>query len=169
MNLVDITERLAALVYELRPSLIYTHPYEGGHPDHDSAAFAVASAVADCKSANRMQFCPKVFEFTSYHEGPSGLVTGEFLDSQPVDIVVPSDNERELKERMKACFRSQQKVLADFPVIPEKFRPAPTYDFSQPPHGGALHYEKLGWNITGVQWREKAIQARDLLVTRSVL
>ncbi len=43
--------QLAAIVHELIPVLasaerVITHPYEGGHPDHDTAAFAVAAACA---------------------------------------------------------------------------------------------------------------------------
>src|SRR5579884_100542 len=44
-HLVEITDRVSNLIQELQPSLILTHPYEGGHPDHDSAAFGVHLAV----------------------------------------------------------------------------------------------------------------------------
>ena len=35
LHLVELVERLAELIAEIRPSVIYAHPYEGGHPDHD--------------------------------------------------------------------------------------------------------------------------------------
>ena len=42
---------------------VITHPYEGGHPDHDACAFAARAAVRH--SANKA----KLMEFTSYHAG----------------------------------------------------------------------------------------------------
>src|SRR5581483_3499161 len=70
-ELVEITSRIARLIDELRPSVILTHPYEGGHPDHDAAAFAVHRSA---QSGG-----PRVHEFTSYHAGAKGLQTGRFL------------------------------------------------------------------------------------------
>lgn len=158
LNLVECTGRLVALIQNLQPSIVYTHPYEGGHPDHDAAAFAVAHAAEG-----------PVMEFTSYHMGPQGMLTGRFLAEGETETVEPSESERMLKERMFQCFRSQQEVLTHFPVGPEKFRPAPAYDFTNPPHPGTLHYETLGWNISGPQWREKASEALQLLPRRNVL
>lgn len=153
LNLVELTQRLRALMLELQPGSIYTHPYEGGHPDHDSTAFAVAQAAAKCP----------IMEFTSYHAGPNGLVTGEFLNGGETETLEPTPEELEEKRKMFACFHSQQKVLSMFEPGREKFRPAPAYDFSQPPHPGRLHYESLGWDITGEQWRAQAAEALELL------
>lgn len=158
LHLPEITSRLVAYIEQLRPGVVYTHPYEGGHPDHDSTAFAVANAAS----------CP-VCEFTSYHEGPNGLIVGEFLGGGEIKTVEPTPEELELKRNMYHCFKTQQKVLADFPVGPEKFRPAPQYDFAKPPHPGTLHYEKFGWGIFGEQWRQKAAEAVQLLGPKAAL
>src|SRR5262249_14674740 len=40
-HLVELSCHLSRLFAELRPSVVFTHPYEGGHPDHDACAFAV--------------------------------------------------------------------------------------------------------------------------------
>lgn len=158
LHLPELVERIAALIEEIRPDVVYTHPYEGGHPDHDSAAFAVA------------QLC-RPREFTCYHAGAQGFVTGEFLGNMEpyVDVQVLNDSERELKRKMFECFHSQERVLRDFPIVCEKFRDAPRYDFTQPPHPGRLHYENLGWNITGESWRRRADEAIKLLPMRTVL
>lgn len=158
LHLPELTSRLVAYIEQLRPGVVYTHPYEGGHPDHDSTAFAVAHAAS----------CP-IREFTSYHEGPNGLIIGEFLGGGDVETVEPTPQELELKRKMYRCYRTQQKVLSDFPAGPERFRLAPQYDFTKAPHSGTLHYEKLGWGITGEQWRQKAAEATHLLGPKAAL
>jgi len=159
LHLPELVEKLAATVNELRPDVVYTHPYEGGHPDHDAAAFAVAHTPG---INNRR-------EFTSYHAGTNGLVTGEFLGGGQVQTHVLNSAERDLKRRMFDCFRSQQRVLRDFTIVHERFRDAPRYDFTLPPHSGRLHYENLGWNISGESWRTRAGEALKLLQVENVL
>lgn len=146
-HLSELGRRLAAF----RPELVITHPYEGGHPDHDSSAFAVAQAFRET--------CP-IYEFTSYHAGPHGIETGKFLGDTSGEVRFElSPAQRDLKQRMFDCFTSQRHVLADFRIDQEAFRPAPSYDFSQPPHPGQLHYEQFDWGVTGHRWRELAAEA----------
>lgn len=161
LHLPKLVEAVAELIQEIRPDEIYTHPYEGGHPDHDAAAFAANVAGKALLSV------PKIREFTSYHAGPHGLVTNEFLQRGATEIHTLSAPERALKQEMFACFRSQQAVLQHFPIVHEKFRIAPAYDFTQPPHPGPLHYESLGWDIPGEQWRQRATAALKVLEVRA--
>lgn len=69
-----------------------------------------------------------------------------------------SDEEQAAKRAMIAAHRSQSATLAQFPVDTERFRPAPAYDFRQPPHAGRLNYEVFGW-ADGEAWRSAAAQA----------
>lgn len=39
-----LVDRILQLLEQIRPEVVLTHPYEGGHPDHDSVAFAVHAA-----------------------------------------------------------------------------------------------------------------------------
>src|SRR5262249_45196073 len=48
-HLPELTTRLAHLFRERQPQVVLTHPYEGGHPDHDASAFAVHAAVGEMK------------------------------------------------------------------------------------------------------------------------
>lgn len=57
------------------------------------------------------------------------------------------------------CFTTQRWLLAEFPLDCERLRVAPAYDFRTPPHPGPLHYETLGWDITGAAWRRHAAAA----------
>ena len=61
------------------------------------------------------------------------------------------------------CFSTQRWLLEQFDLSTERFRAAPSYDFSDPPHPGDLHYETLGWGIAGEDWRREAVDALDRL------
>lgn len=148
-HLPELCRALAEELARLQPDAILTHPYEGGHPDHDSTAFALHRCCGD----------RRLFEMTSYHSQDGALVTGRFLSNGEPGIESElSPDDRIRKERMLACFLSQASVLQYFPVLPERFRQAPQYDFTRPPHEGLLHYERLPWGITGEAWRELAAQ-----------
>lgn len=149
LHMSELVERISELIRQLRPRMIMTHPYEGGHPDHDAAAFGVAQAL-EGRTAH--------WEFTSYHAGRHGIVTGEFLGPEPTRVIRLAPGERHLKRAMFAAFPSQRHVLEMFGLDHEAFRRAPAYDFTQPPHAGELQYERWGF-AGGQEWRSRALQA----------
>lgn len=153
-HLREIAESLADVLRELRPALVFTHPYEGGHPDHDATAFAVHAA---CRMAN---VPPAIIEFTSYHGREGRMEVGEFLPggSHEITRIVLSGEACRLKRKMFDCFRSQRHVLENFPIALERFRPAPEYDFTAAPHAGQLFYERFEWGMTGERFRALARQ-----------
>ena len=160
--LKDLTLRIATLVEDWKPSIIFTHPYEGGHPDHDSCAFAVNSAMKLLRK--RRADKSMVMEFTSYHRGPSGMETGFLPNSiSPVHIFHLSEEQVALKRRMAECFVTQEHMIRRFPTDVEQVREAPDYDFSQPPQSGTLLYESFNWGICGSQWRTLAGEAKQSL------
>jgi hypothetical protein len=108
---------------------------------------------------------PVLLEMAGYHAGPQGIETGCFLpaaDHSQVRLAIPPAA-RARKQRMLACFATQQRVLADFPVDIEMLRPAPLYDFAGPPHPGRLHYENYPWGMTGETFRRMAAEASGTL------
>ncbi|HKV07074.1 MAG TPA: PIG-L family deacetylase [Thermoanaerobaculia bacterium] len=138
-----LVHEIAASIQDLAPKTVLTHAYEGGHPDHDALALATRLAV------DRLPEPPELFEMALYHAGS----IGEFLPGPPVTRQEISEEERDLKRRMIACFETQQETLAAFlPPRDEAFRPAPVYDFTKPPHAGPLQYELWGFGMTGAQW-----------------
>jgi LmbE family N-acetylglucosaminyl deacetylase len=157
LELVSLTHCLVALVKALRPTLLVVHPYEGGHPDHDSAAFISHAAVALITRAGRTP--PALLEMTSSHRHQEALVTGEFLpppEGHKVATVCFTEAERLAKQRLLACYASRARALESFDVTQERYRAAPHYDFTRPPHEGRLQYETYGWKLTGAGWRELA-------------
>jgi N-acetylglucosamine malate deacetylase 2 len=150
-----LAEGFAKLIAEVRPQIVITHAYEGGHPDHDSAAVVARSATSSLENP------PLVLEMASYHARDGRCITGEFLNSDPrseVSFELQSAD-RERKRLMMDAYASQRLVLENFPINCERLRLAPEYNFSEPPHSGKLWYECMGWPMTGARWRELATPA----------
>ncbi len=148
-----LASRLAALFAAHAVQAVITHPYEGGHPDHDATALGVRRAVRGTAIA--------VLEMAGYHAGEGGsLRTGQFLPGgdEAVEILL-SPAEQDRKRAMLACFPTQRATLAAFGTQREAFRVAPEYDFTRPPHPGTLHYERYDWGMTGAAWRNLATAA----------
>jgi LmbE family N-acetylglucosaminyl deacetylase len=165
-----LVRRLHALLIEQSPVFVVTHAYEGGHPDHDAAAFVTRAAIELC--AIFRGTAPVLLEMASYHAADGALAAGEFVsESGPAGITLRlSAREVACKQRMLACFASQSSVIAQLarPLAYERFRLAPHYDFSRAPHAGALYYERLGWRLTGERFRELARGALREIEPRDV-
>ena len=156
LNLPELIARLAGLVEDLKPEVVLSPSYEGGHPDHDSAALAVAAVRRRVSKPFRHR------EYRLYHADHTGaMATHQFLpdSAAPVEIHSLSPAEQDTKRRMIERFKSQQKILKEFAVTDERFREAPLYDFTRPPHEGMLLYERWGWKMTGAEWRKHALAA----------
>jgi LmbE family N-acetylglucosaminyl deacetylase len=158
LHLPELIARTAALIDKLRPSLVLSPAYEGGHPDHDSTALAVAAARRRAATPFRH------LEYMLYHAGPGGaMVSGEFLPGPdgPVEVCSLSAAEQDKKRTMLASFTTQQHIVSQFTLLDECFRDAPTYDFSRPPHEGTLLYEHWRLGVSGADWRLRAQEALE--------
>jgi N-acetylglucosamine malate deacetylase 2 len=168
--LVPIAIALGKLIDTLKPRLVLTHPYEGGHADHDAAAFAarVALDFAETKPGRTV-----LGEFASYHAGAHGKIRRlVFLDHRgcPETLLALDEAAVRVKAEMLACHATQAAFLAPFPRDRERFRRAPCYDFTRPPHAGPLLYEGERSDaeeaIDGVRWRAEAASALERLNPR---
>lgn len=161
-----LTVQILTLLEKFRPQTVLTHPYEGGHPDHDSIAFA-CHAAKKLYELDYPRSTLQLVEFTSYYAESGGIKTYSFLPSQDEKEIRHYLNsaERALKLRMLHEFTSQQKTLAPFlPPEVEIFRRAPQYDFHRAPHSGRLFYEYFDWGIDGATWRDLARDAERSLL-----
>jgi LmbE family N-acetylglucosaminyl deacetylase len=167
--LAKLARRFAKLFTLGRAEAVLTHPYEGGHPDHDATAFGVHAAAAWLHGRGALPPC--IVEMSSYHQGAEGLRPGSFLPAAdiPVTTVALTPEEQQRKRELFACFASQRETLQYFPLAAESFRVAPAYDFTQPPHAGPLFYEGQPWGMTGAQFRLNAAQAMAELELEGML
>jgi LmbE family N-acetylglucosaminyl deacetylase len=150
----ELARKLDAVLQTRGPEIVITHPYEGGHPDHDTAALLARVAMVNAQTNSLL------IEMTSYHAGKGGCVTGDFLDADGDEIVCElTSNDCARKRRMMDAHVSQRAVLAEFNINHERFRPAPAYDFTKPPHEGRLWYERMAWPMSGARWRSLAKDA----------
>ena len=165
-QLVDVCRSLMDAFDELQPDVVLTHPYEGGHTDHDATAFAVHLACGILRREGAP--APLVLELASYHMRNGRRVRGDFLPNwrTPMRAVHLSPAGRMLKAAMFSRFSSQAECLAEFPIDIERFRVAPRYVFTEAPHSGMLDYERYGVEITGVEWRAQAEKALQMLRSR---
>jgi LmbE family N-acetylglucosaminyl deacetylase len=168
----ELARELCYWFLALKPELVVTHAYEGGHPDNDAAAFAVAAA---CDLVGRTGHRPPLqLEMALYHGATGHLAIGEFVssgaDTPPQIECAFTATALRRKHDMLRCFESQADALRPFfSLTRERFRPAPHYDFCQPPHRGPLLYEQIGEAMTGAEWRVRAAQARAELGPPAVI
>lgn len=76
---------------------------------------------------------------------------GAVLGREVLHALTPE--ERALKARMIAAHATQADTLGDFPLDAERFRAAPSYDFSARPHDGPLLYERHDWSLDWPAWQ----------------
>lgn len=151
-----LVHAVLAMLEEAEPDIVLTHPYEGGHPDHDAAAFAVHTALA-------LRPGPALLEMAYYHGLDGRFVAQQFLPGPPAfDLPVRAAD----KARLLACHASQREALAPFSPAVERLRVAPRYDFLGSPHPGRLWYERQGWG-DAARFRSAVRAALDALGPRS--
>jgi len=162
LQLPKLVHRLTTLARGLRPHLLVTHGYEGGHPDHDAAALAARLAVRRLER-ERGGAPPALAEMLSYHREEERLVADRFFpaDTDRWTVMLRlTPRERRLRRQMLDSYRSQVGTLSQLADRAwERYRPAPHYDFRRPPHEGPLHYELLGFALDGERWRQLAAEA----------
>jgi N-acetylglucosamine malate deacetylase 2 len=168
-HLVDVCLRVTEVIDTIQPDVVLTHPYEGGHTDHDATAFAVHLACGILRREGVKP--PAVFELTSYHCRNGHKVVQDFLPHERADldqrVIQLNDEDQYRKQRMLDCFDTQRHIISDLSATFERFRPAPRYIFTEPPHPGILNYERFGDQYKGERWRQEAETALKTLRVRN--
>lgn len=145
-------EDLPGLVQRLGADLdgmaaVLTHPYEGGHPDHDAAAFAVAAiGVAEH------------LEFSCYPTIEGRRAFGRFWPdpAAPEHVCAFDAATRDAVDAAIAAHASQADVIGAWRPDCARYRRAPTYDFAAPPPPGVALYDSFGWTITSREFCARA-------------
>jgi LmbE family N-acetylglucosaminyl deacetylase len=169
-HLVPLALRLADILERRKIRCVFTHCYEGGHPDHDATSF-IAHIAADVLARRGGRTAPRILEMPFYRAGPQGWIIQDFADDGhgPGVAVTLDEEERTLKARLYAAHATQADVLQHFPIAVERFRPAPRYDFARLPNGGDVFYERQPFGLTGAQWVRLAAEARSEMERRRCL
>jgi len=157
--LADLTKRIMTFLQRSAADIVVTHPYEGGHPDHDATAFATHAALRLMKQNGFRP--PALFEMALHPSKDGKAKLPEFLpgSERETTTLVLDERAQKLKQQMLACFETQQASLQASPVGPERFRQPPSYDFTTPPGEGRLHYENFDWALRGHEWQSLACRA----------
>jgi N-acetylglucosamine malate deacetylase 2 len=161
-RLSQLTRWIVHLMQIRRFEVVFTHPYEGGHPDHDACAFAVHHAVAFLR--RKRMAAPVIIEGAFYHADAHHpeMSASSFLPP-PVPVSEAeyslSPEEQERKQAVLACFATRHEALSCFPVDVERFRIAPAYEFSMPPHHGTIFYDTRSWGVSSTSFCEMAREA----------
>ncbi len=151
----DAVLHLPTIIARLRgdlaqAELVITHPYEGGHPDHDAVALAVS----------RVASVP-VVEFACYAQIGGTRAFGHLIPDpaspEQTRALDPADRAR--VDAALAAHATQTLVFGDWRPEAERWRAAPAYDFTRPPPGEAALYDGFGWALTSDRWREIVAQA----------
>lgn len=152
-HLPTIVAALSALFKTEGIKAVFTHPYEGGHLDHDACACAVALACKHLEQAGVK--APVVMEMAFYHESEHGLVTQRFCQESEGEIVIPFHQDEALvRAEMLAAHASQTAILGLFREDLVRLRPAPTYDFRRLPNHGHIFYHRFIDDVTPADWIE---------------
>jgi LmbE family N-acetylglucosaminyl deacetylase len=176
-HLPEAVDKVTELVKEVRPSLVITCAYEGGHTDHDATPLAayVASKRVDFKFAH--------FEVPTYNtSGPKIMPyrMNQFIKAWGKWEYVRLDRQgyKVRKEVRRHCYKSQWFFMVPEGLIGgwrhltgkgEPIRALPNYDFTQPPHPGKLLWQRGPGIKTGESfdyWRNAVLklpefQAKD--------
>jgi LmbE family N-acetylglucosaminyl deacetylase len=138
-DLERLDRALAALGDALAPQVIWSPAYDGGHPDHDVAAFLAA------RLARRLAV--PHWEFALY-PGGRRIQSMRFRGADPAVVRQLNAEEQEFKRTLLAVYDSQAPLLSQFDCTVERYRAARTYDFRQRPSKGRCLYEAWGWPVT---------------------
>ena len=154
----EMVEAIGGLIASYQPDVVVTHPYEGGHPDHDAVCFAVHQAIQRMPEeiAGRLA----LVEMTSYFGRDGRRVVSEFVDGCETAITISLDEDQKLlKHQMYRAHSSQYSLLSEFPLEFERFRLAPRYNFSAKPVSDELLYDSDDLGITSDEWIDLASRA----------
>ncbi len=137
-HMPDLVRRLTSDLTDI--DVVLTHPFEGGHIDHDACAFAVHQACADLLRSHGE--APDRVEFSGYHSRRGKVRAGEFWEDPLCPTLRIDLSPDAIARRIAAfaCHRSQERNLRYFYLTRESFRLAPDYDFEAPPPPRATLY-----------------------------
>jgi LmbE family N-acetylglucosaminyl deacetylase len=118
------------------PDQLWVPAYEGGNPDHDGL-----NGLAQ-RFAERLE----VMEFAEYNFAGGGARAQQFPFPNGSEVTLTlSAAERERKKALLDLYVSERGNLGYVGLDQECWRKLARYDYSRPPHPGALWYARHQW------------------------
>lgn len=124
---------------------VFTHAFEGGHPDHDAIACAVRHA------ASQLDIVILEAPFYRAPEIEKGQSIWQSFVAHPEHVehvVTLTGDVRAKKIRMLEAYKSQAAACERVSLEHERLRRAPAYDFSRLPPRLSRHYAQAGIHQT---------------------
>jgi N-acetylglucosamine malate deacetylase 2 len=151
-NLQELVHIIYELLNRFEPAVVITHAYEGGHPDHDSIAFAVDFATKQLARNDKKY--PLIFEMALYHGYYGVMESNSFIPSTEGKALrlILDEEDKQFKQILYSCYHSQKVIFQYFPAAHEEYRIAPQYNFTEPPHRGKLYYDNFDWGVKSSEW-----------------
>src|SRR3954465_6353704 len=120
LHLARVARALVRLFVERATEIVLTHAYEGGHPDHDAAAFAVHAAVELLRREGREI---AIVEMPFYRADGEGWAVQRFAPAPAAveTVLALGDRDLAVKRQMLAAHRTQAEMLAFFDPNTERF------------------------------------------------
>jgi N-acetylglucosamine malate deacetylase 2 len=143
-HLAEAIDAVSNVVSRIRPDVLLTIAYEGGHPDHDSCNF-ITSVIARARSIPAWEMPIEPLFKKVKRKWQTFLSPAE-----PAVTLQPTANEVERKRRALQAYASQGN-FDSIAAIDETFRRLPAYDYTRRPHQDMLNYESWQWTMTGDQ------------------
>jgi hypothetical protein len=150
-HLAEIADAVTELVRQVKPSVIITDAYEGGHWDHD------ASCLAAFVAAKRVDFPIARFEVPTYNaSGPRIMpfrINGFIKSYGPGQYVQLDQEAWKMRKEVRHGYKSQWFLMYPEGILDawrrlrgqgEPIRQTPDYDYLSPPHPGTLLLQKKG-------------------------
>ncbi|WP_109487266.1 PIG-L deacetylase family protein [Occallatibacter savannae] len=141
-NLPEAVPAVSDVVARIRPDVLLTIAYEGGHPDHDSCSF-ITSVIA------REQHLPSwEMPIEPLFKKVERKWQTFLAPAHPAITLHPTPGEVDRKRRALRAYASQGN-FDSIAGVDETFRPMPQYDYARRPHQDELNYESWQWKMTG--------------------
>jgi LmbE family N-acetylglucosaminyl deacetylase len=135
-HLEEASALVEATLGKYRIDGLWAPAYEGGHQDHDAANLLAAAFKARIP----------VTEFAEYHNARPAVSSQGFITRNGGERLLRlSEEERQLKRRALALYRSERANLAHVKCEIESLRPLAPYDYAAPPHPGRLFWARFQW------------------------
>ena len=125
--------RLENIIKVQKIDILFCPAYEGGHQDHDISNFICSKFIKTCH----------VYEFPEYNFYKNSINCNSFPEIKGKHHYIELSREEIMfKQKCLQIYKSEKQNLNYIKILKESYRPIFNYDYTTPPHGGVLFYNR---------------------------